>query len=150
DLYIDSVGCFAGEAHAVLHQDVLEFPVEFVTVPVAFADLGCAVRFFSEAARRQAAGIRAQAHGSPEFVHAFQFPQLKNYAIRSVRIEFGGIGIFQSAHVARELDHHGLHSQADSKIGNFVLARTADGVQHAVDAPPPESAGHENAIEAPQ
>ena len=34
----------------------------------------------------------------------------------------------QPANVARELDHHGLHAQADAEIRHLVLARIADGV----------------------
>ena len=36
-------------------------------------------------------------------------------------IELGGIGVLEAADVARELDHHGLHAQADAEVGDLAL-----------------------------
>ena len=54
--------------------------------------------------------------------------------------------MLQSADVARELDHHGLHSQADSEIRHFAFARVANGRNHAFHAALAESARNQNAV----
>ena len=96
---------------------------------------------------RQQAGISAQPHGAAQFIHAFQLAQLIDDAIGRGGIELGGVGVLQSAHVAREFDHHGLHAEADSEIRNFVLARITDGGDHALHSALSESAGDQDAVE---
>ncbi len=110
-----------------LGQNLFVLAIEFVAVPVALADFRHAVGLAREAAFGQLAGIRAQAHGAAQLVDAFQFAQFVDHAIGRGRIEFGGIGVLQSADVARELDHHGLHAQTNSEVRNLALARVADG-----------------------
>ena len=125
-----------------------ELAVEFVAVAVALADLGRAVRLRARSCPRPAGRIRAQPHGAAQFVHALQLAQLVDHAVRRGRIELGGVGVFEAAHVARELDHHRLHAQADAEVRHLVLAREADGVDHALDAALAESARDQNAVVA--
>src|ERR1039458_5152112 len=68
--------------------------------------------------------------------------------MRRSRIEFGGIRLLQAANVARKLDHHGLHAQADAEIRDLILAGVANSVQHAIDAALAETAGHQDAVVA--
>ena len=56
----------------------------------------------------------------------------------------------QAADVAGVLDAGGLHAEADAEVGHAVLARIADGVEHAFDAALAEAAGNENAVETLQ
>ena len=58
------------------------------------------------------------------------------------------LALLQAADVARELDHHGLHAQADAEVRDLVLARVADGVEHAFDAALAEAARHQDAVES--
>src|SRR5689334_16164749 len=144
---VHSVRSFARQAKTMLLQNRLILTVEFIAVAMPFADLAPAVGLASEAVVRDLAGIRAQTHGSAQLIDAFQFTQLVNYAIRSGGIELGGVRLGQTADVACELDHHGLHAQADAEIGNLEFARVADGLQHAFDAAASESARNQNAVE---
>ena len=66
--------------------------------------------------------------------------------MRRGRIELAGVGVVQPADVARKLDAGRLHAQADAEIRNFLLARVADGVQHALDAALAEAARHQDAV----
>jgi ABC-type xylose transport system permease subunit len=71
DFDIHAVGSLAGEAQAVLLQNVLVFAIEFVAVTVALADFLFAVGGAGEAAFLEQAGVRAEAHGTAELIHAF-------------------------------------------------------------------------------
>ena len=62
------------------------------------------------------------------------------------RIEFARVRFRQSADIARKLDTRCLHAQANSKIGNFVLSRVTDRLQHAFNAALAESARNQNAV----
>ena len=63
-------------------------------------------------------------------------------------IELAGVGVFEAADVAGELDAGGLHAEADAEVGDLLFAGVADGVQHAFDAALAEAAGDEDAVEA--
>src|SRR6185436_15053228 len=70
-----------------------------------------------------------------------------NHTIGRSLVELGGIRLLQPADVARELDHHGLHSQADPEIRDLVFARVADGLQHSLDSAASKSARNQDAVE---
>src|SRR5450631_2525175 len=117
---------------------------------VPLANVARAVSFLRHAALRQVARPGPQPHGAPQIVDALQLAQLIDHAVRRARIEFGRIRRLQPANVARELDHHGLHAQANTEIGDLAFARIADRVQHAVYAALAEAARHQDAIVAIQ
>ena len=126
-LDVGAVGSGAGNAQAARGQRALIFAVEFVAVAVALADFGSVRRSCGRGFRLDLARPRAQAHGAAQFLDAAQFAQLVDHAMRSGGIEFAGIGVRQSANIARKLDARRLHAQADAEVGNFILARIADG-----------------------
>ena len=64
--------------------------------------------------------------------------------------EFGGVGVFPTRHVSRELDHRHLHAETDAEIGNVILAREAGGLDLAFHAALAESARHQNGVLAGQ
>ena len=109
-------------------KDGLKFTIELKAMPVAFADIRYSVGLARKAVGSEMAIVGAQPHGAAQLVDAFQLAQLVNDAIRRGRVEFGGVGIVQPAYVAGKLDHHGLHSQADAKVGTRFFACKADGV----------------------
>src|ERR1035437_8667867 len=115
-------------------QDLFVLAVELVAVAVPLDDLARAVGPAGETVLRQAARPPSQAHGSAQFVDALQLAQLEDHAVRRPRVELRGVGLLQAAHVARVLDHHGLHAQANAEVGDLMLARVADGVDHAFDS----------------
>src|SRR5205085_608176 len=82
-----------------------------------------------------------------QFIDALQLAQLVNYAVRSSRIELGGVGLGKPADVACELNHHRLHSQANSEVGDLRFARVADRLQHSFDTAPAEATGNQDAVE---
>src|ERR1017187_2043109 len=131
-------------------QDLFVLAVEFVAVPVPLDNLARAVRPAGETVLRQAARPPSQAHGSAQFVDALQLAQLEDHAVRRPRVELRGIGLLQAAHVARILDHHGLHAQADAEIRHLLLARVANGVDHALDPALAEAPRNQYAVVALQ
>src|ERR1051326_8439381 len=148
DLDINRVGSLARQFQTMLGQDWFELAVELITVAMPFADLRHTVGGAREPAFREIAGKRPQAHGAAELVDAFQLAQFKDDARRCGRIELGRVGMFHATDVASVLDHHRLHAEADAEIRNLVLARIANGVDHALDTALAKTARHENAIES--
>src|SRR5579859_4900071 len=146
DLDVGLVGSFPGDFEAAGFERLFVFAVELVAVAVALADFSHSIGTVRETILGQHAGPRAEAHRSAQLVHALQLAQLENHAVGRGWIELGGIGALEAADVARVLDHHGLHAQADTEIGNFVLARVADRVDHAFDATLTEAAGHQDTV----
>src|SRR6185312_767406 len=89
-----------------------------------------------------------QPHRSSKFVDAAQLAQFVDDAMRCSGIEFAGVGLFQATYIPCVLDAGCLHAQANAKVGNLLLARVADRVQHAFDTALAEAAGHEDAVKA--
>src|SRR5208337_2337041 len=122
------------------------FAVEFITVPVTLADLKLAVDPVRQGSRLDFAGPGAQPHGAAQLFYATQFAQLIDHAVRRRGIELAGIGLGQTANVARELDARRLHPQADSKVRNLVFASILDRLQHALNATLAETARNQNSV----
>src|SRR5450432_822896 len=150
DLHVRVVRRFAGDPQTRGLQPVFVLAVEFVAMAMPLIDLARPIGGVGETVLGQPAGPASQAHGAAQIVHALQLAQLENHAVRRARVELGGIGVLEAAHVARVLDDHGLHAQADAEIRHLVFAGEADGVQHAVDSALAESARHQHAIEPRQ
>ena len=91
--------------HAIGSQRLLVFPVEFVAVAVALRDLALTIGLKCPRVGIEVAGIGSQAHGAAQFVDASQFPQLVDDTMGCGGIEFGTMGLFQSAGVAGKFDH---------------------------------------------
>ena len=67
-----------------------------------------------------------------------------------VLVEFGGVGIGESDHVAGILNDGTLHAEANAKERNLPLASEADGVDLAFDAPFAKATRDQDSIEAAQ
>ena len=61
-------------------------------------------------------------------------------------IKFAGVGFSQAGDIARVLDASRLHAETNPEIWDLVLARVADGLQHAFDSAFTETSGNENAV----
>src|ERR1035441_8289784 len=127
-------------------QALFVFAIELVAVAMALVDFARAVGVVSDAALGQAASPASQPHGAAQLVDPLEFAEFEDDAVRRARVELGGIGGFEAAHIAREFDHQGLHAQADPEVRHLALAGELDGVEHAVDAALAEAAGHQDAV----
>ena len=114
---------------------------------MALADLGLPISFVGQRFRFQLAGPGAQAHGAAQLFDAAQFAQLIDDAVRRRRIEFAGVGLFQSTYMARELDARGLHAQTDTKVRHLIFTRVLNALQHAFDAAFAEAARYQDSID---
>ena len=116
---------------------------------MALADFGgAAVGSDGECVLLKDAGPCAETHGAAHLFNAEQFAEFVDDAVLAGGIELAGVGVFEAADVARELDAGGLHAEADAEVGDLLFAGVADGVQHALDAALAETAGDEDAVEA--
>ena len=149
DLDVGLVGSGAAEAQAAAGEQGFVLAVELVAVAVALADFGCAaVGAGGERVFLEDAGPGAQTHGAAHLFDAEQLAQLVDDAVLAGGVELAGVGVFEAADVAGELDAGGLHAEADAEVGDLLFAGVADGVQHALDAALAEAAGDEDAVEA--
>src|SRR4051812_48429274 len=113
---------------------------------VAFADFTLAVDSVGQSVRFNLASPGSEPHGASQLFDTAQLAQFINHAMVSCRIELAGIGFSQSANVASEFNAGSLHSQANSEVGNFVLAGVADGLQHTFDTALAETSRNEDAV----
>src|ERR1022692_4023930 len=148
DLDVGIVGRFAGDLQARRLQALFVLAIELVAVTMALVDFALAVGVVGDAALGQAASPTAEAHGAAQLVDTLEFAEFEDDAVRRARVELGGIGGFEAAHIAREFDHQGLHAQADPEVRHLALASELDGVEHAVDTALAEAAGHQDAVVA--
>ena len=63
-----------------------------------------------------------------------------------LRGKFPGVGVRDAAHMPGKLDDGDLHAQADAEVGHVVFTAVLRGGDHALDAPVPETAGHQDAV----
>src|ERR1700686_1155688 len=145
-LHISAVRSRTGDAQARSSQRSLVFAIEFVTVPVAFADLSLPVNLMRQCPRLDLARPRAQTHGSTKFLDTAQLTQLINNPMRGRWIELAGIGFCQSANIARKFNARGLHSQADAEVRNLLFTRITNRLQHSFTSTLAEYTGDENSV----
>src|SRR6267143_3142093 len=135
---------------AVLGQNLLEPPIEFVAMPVALGNHRSVVDAVGERSLLEIGRVGAQTHGPADGVHAKQVAQLINDRVRCIRVELGAVGIPQSADILRILDDGALHPGTNPEIRDFFFAGVLDGADHSGNAALSESAGDENAVEFPK
>src|SRR4051794_5394585 len=140
DLDVRIVGRLAGDFQSRRLQPLLVFTIEFVAVAMALVDLAHSVGLVGHAALGQPAGPASEPHGAAQLVDSLQFAEFENDAVRRARVELGGIGGLQAAHVARIFNHQRLHAETDSEVRHLALPREPDGIQHPVDAALAEAA----------
>src|SRR5262245_58415154 len=146
NLDIHFIRSLPGQAQTVFGKDGLVLPIEFIAVSVALADHRSSVCRPRETSFGQHAVIGAETHRAAEFVNPFQLAKFVYDAVRSVLIEFARMGAFEAGHIARVFDHHGLHTEADTKIGDLVLSRVPYGGDHTLDPALAETSWDENPV----
>src|SRR6266851_10225172 len=115
-------------------------------MPVTLTDFEPSVNPVSQRVGLDLASPRAQPHGASKFFHAAQFAQLVDHAMGRGRIEFAGVGLRESHHVAGKFDAGSLHPQTNAEVRNFFLPGITNGNQHALDAAFAETTGDENSV----
>src|SRR5258705_13606218 len=114
----------ATERQAILFEDLPVLRIEFVTVPVTFADFFCtAIKVLDQRTRRQPARPRSQPHRTAQFLDINKISQLKDHGMRSLQIKLGRIGILKFTNSSGILNTSGLHSQTYAEIGCAGFAR---------------------------
>ncbi len=146
DFDVGTIGRFAGDAEAIVFEDLLVFAVEFVAVAVAFADGGFPVGLTGEAIGGEFAIISTKAHGAAEFVDALEFAEFVDDTVGGGGIEFGGVGTAQAADIAGVFNDHGLHAEADAEVGSALFAGIANGLEHTFNAAGAKAAGDQDAV----
>ena len=150
DFDIHAIRSLAGQTEAMPCKRLFKLAIEFVAVAMALADLRCAIGLLGKTSRSEKTRVGAEPHGSAKLIHAEKLTEFEDYAMGRGGIEFGRIGVGETAHIARKLDDHGLHAKANAEIGDFIFARTSNRIQHSLNAALAKAAGDENSIEAAQ
>jgi len=117
---------------------------------MTLADFCFAVSLVGQGTGLEFAGPSAEAHGAAHFVHAEEFAQFVNHAVRSLRLELGAVGLFEASHVAGVFNSGALHAETNSEERDLVFAGVLNGVHHSLNATLAESAGDEDAVVAAQ
>ena len=117
---------------------------------VALAYLRLLVGGGGVCARREFAGVAAQAHG-PAFRPIGFLPRQVVYdGIGRVGVELGAIGLGQAEHIAGELDDRALEAQAETQVRDAVRAGELSGQALAAHAARAKAAWHHNALNVTQ
>src|SRR6516162_8182580 len=147
DLNVGSVWSGTSDSQSSSSQNALVLSIELVTVPVALADLTLPVGLLGERTVLQAAGPRAQPHGSTQFFDSAQLAEFVDHPVRCRRIKFAGVSLLQPTDIPRKLNARRLHAKADPKVGHLIFAGVLNALQHAFDATLSESAGNEDSVD---
>src|SRR5216684_2785516 len=115
-------------------------------MPMTLTDFPLAVNPVSQRVRLDLASPGAQTHGTSKFLHAAQFAQLVNHAMRRRRIEFAGVCLRQSNHVAGKFNAGSLHAQTDAEVRNLFLPGITDSDQHPLDTAFAKTTRDENSV----
>src|ERR1700690_105887 len=146
DLNIYAVRCAARDSESGAGERRLVLAIEFVAMAMALGNFQRAIRFIGKRAGLKFARPRAQAHRAAHFVHAQQFAQFVNHAIRRRRIELRAVRIFDSRNLPRIFDRRALHAQANPEERDLFLPRVGNRVNHSGNAALAEAAGNQDAI----
>src|SRR5579872_3304312 len=92
-LYISPVRSRPGNPQPARRQGLFILAVEFITMPMALADLKLPIDFMRQSSRLNLARPRPQPHGAAKFFHAAQLAQFVNHPVRSSRIKLAGIRV---------------------------------------------------------
>ena len=109
----------ARDAHALLAQRRLVEAVELEAMAMALGDESRRRTSVRERSGHEVALVAAQAHRAAELVDAEQIAQLVDHAVRRGLVDFGRVGAFEQAHVAREFDGRPLEAVADAEVGHL-------------------------------
>ena len=131
-LHISSVRRRPRNPQPARRQCFLILTIEFITMPVPFADLKLSIDFMRQSSRLNFASPGPQPHSPAKFLDPAQLAQFVNHPMRRRRIELTGISVGQPAHVASKLDASRLHPQTNSEVRNLLLPRIANRNQHAL------------------
>ena len=121
--------------------------IEFVTVAMAFDDLGFPVCRIDFRAFLQGARVSSQPHRAAFFGHALLFFHQVDHRMRRA-VHLGRIRIGVSEYVAGEFDYAALHSKADPEERDFLFAGVTHRFDFAFDAAVPETGRYQNAAHA--
>src|SRR5579872_5244040 len=92
-LYISPVRSRPGNPQPARRQGLFILAVEFVTMPVALADLELSINSMRQSSRLDFASPSSQPHSPAKFLHAPQLAQLINHPMRSRRIKLTRIRV---------------------------------------------------------
>ena len=140
------LGVASDAFHAALLEGLQEIVVELEAVAVAFADLGRAVSLGGFRAGKELALVGSETHRASHVGDRFLLLHEVDHVIGCLGVHFGGVGVFEAEHVAGELDHHALHSEADAESRHVMLATPFQGGELTLDSALAEARGDDHAV----
>src|SRR4026209_2424362 len=112
---------------------------------VSFRYLGVAVDFFSACALNNFRGPSPQPHTCAFVTYAALFFQQRYDRIRSVLVELGAVGAFDSTYVSGDCMRGNWHAESETEKRDSMLASITRGVDFSFSAANAKSSGNENA-----
>src|SRR3984885_6811947 len=145
-LHVGPARSGSGNTQSCRRHGFFVLAIEFVAMPVTFADLRLPVNLVRERAGLDLARPRAQPHRSAEFLYAAQLAQLVDHSMRRRGIKFARIRLRQSHNISSKLNACRLHAEANTEIRHLLLARIPDRLQHSFDSTLAEATRHQNSV----
>src|SRR5580704_4109961 len=146
NLDIHVIGRPARDPEAGARERLLILAIKFVAMAMALGDFERAVSLMRKRPGLEFARPRPKPHRAAHLVHAEQFAQFVNHAIRGRGIELRAVRIFDSRNLPRVFDRRALHPKTNPKERNFLLARISNRLNHPGNAALAESARNENPV----
>ena len=109
-------------------------------------DVLLAIRLTDLRTLLQDAIVSTQTHRATHIGHVLLICHQVNHLMRGVRLHLRGIGIRHTQHVTSELNHHALHSQADTQARHIVLTGILQGCELALNTTLTEARSDQNTI----
>nr|AXN76753.1 CTP synthetase [Aeromonas veronii] len=131
--------------------------VDFVTVTVTLVNSRAAVHLTHLGIFDQVAELGTQTHGTAQigllgtgldvalFIHPLG--DEADDRIRAIFLEFGGVSPFHTRYVASEFDHGNLHAEADTQVGDLVLAGILGSQNFAFHTALTEATRHQDRVQ---
>ena len=134
------------EHETIFGEDASKVVVDLVAVTMALMDLDAAVFLISLRVLIENTRIGAETERAADILDTVLVRQKCDNRIGGVRIDLDAVGIGKTADIAGKLDDRDLHSEAQTKIRDLVLARIFCSNDHALDAAASESTRNDDSL----
>src|SRR5215217_9179734 len=122
DLHEAAIRRRAAGEQAGLFEGIFVGVVELVAMAMPFQHEIGIVGLRCMTATAQATGVAAEAHRAAKVLYTLLFREEADHRVPSLWFHFCRVCIIPAEHVAREFNHHHLQAEAETEVGNPLLA----------------------------
>lgn len=139
------VGGGSADHKTLFQKSRAKIVVELITVTMALENVLGLIAPVHFRAGSDLAGVCAEAERASLIDAVALVGKKIDDLVRRIGVELAGVCVGIAADVSCKLDNGNLHSEADSEVGDIVLARVLCGGYHALDAAASEASGDDYA-----